>query len=375
MERVLITGGAGFIGSHLADAYLRAGYAVRVLDTLEPQVHGSLRDRGRRPDYLSRDVELIVGDVRDRAAVGRALDGVTVVSHHAALVGVGQSMYDIERYTSVNSLGTATLLDVIVNERRPIRRLIVASSMSAYGEGTYRRPSTGARRHPPLRPLSQLEARQWEVVEDDEALEPVATTEDRPLNPTSVYAIGKRDQEELALVVGLGYGIPTIALRYFNVFGSRQALSNPYTGVAAIFAGRLLNGHAPLIYEDGLQRRDFVHVADVASANVCAAAAPASVSGPMNIGSGTEVTVRDIATTLAREMGSAIEPEVTRKYRFGDVRHCYGDITRARTLLGWSPSQTLTTGTPELVEWVARQTAVDRSAQMTRELESRGLSR
>jgi dTDP-L-rhamnose 4-epimerase len=375
METVLITGGAGFIGSHLADAYLQAGYRVRILDNLEPQVHGGLREAGGRPDYLAAEAELVVGDVRDREALARALDGVTVVSHHAALVGVGQSMYDIERYTSVNSVGTAVLLDVIVNQRLPIRRLVVASSMSVYGEGTYRRPASAADRFPDLRPRGQLEARQWEVFEDGEPLAPVPTREDRPLKPASVYAIGKRDQEELALVVGLGYGIPTIAFRYFNVFGSRQALSNPYTGVAAIFAGRLLNGKAPMVYEDGEQRRDFVHVADVAAANIRAAEAGADVTGVMNVGSGQSVTVSEIATTVAEGLGVSIQPSVTNKFRFGDVRHCYADITRARTRLGWEPKHTLRSGAPELVDWVARQTAVDRFDQMTRELESRGLSR
>lgn len=375
METVLITGGAGFIGSHLTDAYLRAGYHVRILDNLDPQVHGGLRERGGRPDYLAPEAELVVGDVRDRDVLSRVLKGASVVSHHAALVGVGQSMYEIERYTSVNGVGTAALLDVIVSERLPIRRFIVASSMSVYGEGTYARPSTGAHLFPDLRPLAQLEARDWELVDAGEQLQPVATYEDRSLKPASVYAIGKREQEELALVVGRGYGIPTIAFRYFNVFGSRQALSNPYTGVAAIFAGRLLNGKPPMVYEDGEQLRDFVHVADVAAANVCAAQAPAPVSGVMNIGSGATVTVRDIAETLASGMGVPIAPDVTNKFRFGDVRHCYADISRAKALLGWVPRESLASGAPELVQWVARQTAVDRLDEMTRQLESRGLSR
>lgn len=374
MERVLITGGAGFIGSHLVDAYLEAGFDVRVLDNLDPQIHGPLLAEGRRPGYLSPEAELILGDVRDRDVLKRALRGVSVVSHHAALVGVGQSMYEVERYTSVNALGTAVLLDVIVNDRLPVRRLIVASSMSVYGEGTYVRPSTGAPAYPDLRTRQQLEEKRWEVDADGEGLAPTVTQEDRPLKPASVYAITKRDQEELCLSVGTGYGIPTIAFRYFNVFGPRQALSNPYTGVVAIFASRLMNGKPPLVYEDGRQRRDFVHVRDVAAANVRASQAPAGVSGVANIGSGSSVTVLEIARTLAAAMGLSIEPTVTDKFRFGDVRHCYADIGRSRSLLGWNPKESLESSTAELLGWLEGQVAVDRVDDMVKELESRGLS-
>ena len=262
--RVLITGGAGFIGSHLADRLLAEGHEVRALDNLDPQVHPS----GERPDYLDDAVELQVGDVRDHEAVRTALDGIDAVVHFAAAVGVGQSMYEIERYTSVNALGAAVVLEEIVERRDAIRKILVASSMSIYGEGQYGNPRTGETGLAPwLRPETQLAARDWEVLGDDgEPLEPEPTAETKPLRPTSIYAIGKRDHEEMVLAVGAAYGIPAVALRFFNVYGERQALSNPYTGAAAIFSSRLLNDRAPLIFEDGKQTRDFIDVRDIARA-------------------------------------------------------------------------------------------------------------
>ncbi|MDP9232207.1 MAG: NAD-dependent epimerase/dehydratase family protein [Actinomycetota bacterium] len=260
--KVLLTGGAGFIGSHLSDPLLTAGHSVRALDSLDPQVHSS----SARPDYLDPAVELIVGDIRDHSAVSRALEGIEAVVHLSAAVGVGQSTYEIERYTSINALGTAVLLEQVLECRDSIRKVLVASSMSIYGEGQYRNPRAGeGGLAPALRSPAQLEARQWDVLgEDGLALEPEPTSESKPLRPTSIYSIGKRDHEEMVLSVGAAYGIPSVALRFFNVYGERQALSNPYTGVAAIFASRLLNNRPPLVFEDGKQTRDFVDVRDVA---------------------------------------------------------------------------------------------------------------
>src|SRR5256886_5204020 len=259
--KVLITGGAGFIGSHLADRLLADAYEVRALDNLDPQVHAG----GERPDYLDPEVELQAGDVRDRDVVRRALDGVDAVVHFAAAVGVGQSMYEIERYTSINAIGAAIVLEEALERRDEIRKLLVASSMSIYGEGQYRNPRTGeSGLAPRLRPESQLAAQEWDVFADDgTALEPEPTAETKPLRPTSIYAIGKRDHEEMFLAVGAAYGIPAVALRFFNVYGERQALSNPYTGVAAIFSSRLLHDRAPLVFEDGRQTRDFIDVRDI----------------------------------------------------------------------------------------------------------------
>ena len=368
--RILLTGGAGFIGSHVVDCLLERGHSVRVLDALIPQVHGN---NGHRPSYIGRDVELIVGTVDNPAVISHALEDVESVIHLASAVGVGQSMYQIVAYCSTNVMGTATLLQVLVETRRHLKSLVVASSMSVYGEGRYQ-TSSGELVNPCARPEGQLVAGEWELKgADGSALRPVPTDEGKPLNPSSVYAINKRDQEELCLSVGSSYGIPTTALRLFNVYGSRQALSNPYTGVAAIFCARLLNDQPPLIFEDGLQRRDFVHVHDVARAFVSAVEKPVPGEA-INIGSGDSVSVAEIAELLSLEMKKDIPPQVLGKYRRGDIRHCFADVSKARRLLDWQPSTSFRDGLPELVEWVQSQRDVrDRVDSAWNELEQRGL--
>jgi dTDP-L-rhamnose 4-epimerase len=367
---VLITGGAGFIGSHLADELLDRGYRVRVLDSLVPQVHGGER---ARPSYLAADVELIRGDVRDAEAVRAALDGIDAVYHLAALVGVGQSMYDIARYTAVNNLGTATLLEAL--SKRPVERLVVASSMSLYGEGLYR-SAEGDLVTSADRPDAQLRAGQWELVgPHGAALTPLPTPENKPPSLSSVYALSKFDQERLCLMVGRAYGIPTVALRFFNVFGTRQALSNPYTGVLAIFASRLLNGRAPVLFEDGGQQRDFVHVRDVARACRLALETADAAPGVFNVGSGHACTVRDVAARMAAAIGTpGVAPEITGQYRSGDIRHCFADITLARTTLGYAPAVTFEAGLTELVEWLGGEHAIDRVDEARAELATRGLT-
>ncbi|HWK08584.1 MAG TPA: NAD-dependent epimerase/dehydratase family protein [Vicinamibacterales bacterium] len=366
---ILITGGAGFIGSHVADELLHAGHRVRALDNLSPQVHGP---DAARPRYLHRDVEFLRGDVRDADAVRRALDGIDAVYHFASAVGVGQSMYEIGHYTSVNNGGTAVLLEALIEH--PVNRLIVASSMSLYGEGLHRAPG-GELREGRERPLEQLRAGDWEVRGvDGTVLEPVPTPESKTPSLSSVYALSKFDQERMCLMIGRAYGIPTVALRFFNVFGTRQALSNPYTGVLAIFASRLLNGNAPLIFEDGLQRRDFVSVYDIAQACRLALDVPGAAGRALNIGSGTPYTIRDVAAMLSGILGKAIESEICGKYRVGDIRHCFADITEARAVLGYEPRVTLEDGLVELAEWLQDQAAVDRVDDASRELAARGLT-
>jgi dTDP-L-rhamnose 4-epimerase len=369
--RALVTGGAGFIGSHLVDRLLADGIEVRILDSLDAQVHDG------RPEYLAADAELVEGDVRDGDVVARCLEGVDRVVHLAAAVGVGQSMYEIERYTSVNAVGAAVLLERMLDVRDRVEKVLVASSMSIYGEGLYRCPAEDREVAPPPRPESQLAARQWEVrcPSCGAELEALATPETKPLQPASVYAVGKRDHEELTLAVGRAYGIPATALRFFNVYGPRQALSNPYTGVAAIFSSRLLNGNAPIVFEDGRQSRDFVHVGDVAAA-VRAALEPGAGDGEsLNVATGRRVTVADIATTLAQALDTPIEPEVRNEFRAGDIRHCFGDPARAQRALGWSPQTGFADGMGELVKWLAGQSAVDRVDEATAALARRGLSR
>lgn len=369
-RHVLITGGAGFIGSHVADALLADGHRVRVLDSLSPQVHG---DERLPPEYLSPDVELVVGDVRDGRAVQDALAGIDVVYHFAAMVGVGQSMYQIGDYTSVNGVGTAVLLEALLE--RPVERLIVASSMSIYGEGMYH-DSTGALREGTDRSLDQLRAGEWELKDEHGApLQPVPTTERKTPSLASVYALSKYDQERLCLMIGRAYDIPTVALRFFNVYGPRQALSNPYTGVLAIFAARLLNGNPPLIFEDGRQQRDFVSVHDVAQACVRALHSEPAAGHALNIGSGQANTVSDIAERMARVLDRpSVRPEITGRYRVGDIRHCFADISEARRLLGYTPAVALEDGLAELAEWLGSQVAYDRVDQARGELAARGLT-
>jgi dTDP-L-rhamnose 4-epimerase len=368
-KHVLITGGAGFIGSHLADEVLDSGHVVRIVDNLSAQVHGQ---EAKRPEYLTRDAELIVGDIRDPEITRRALKGVDAVFHFAASVGVGQSMYEIASYTSVNNVGTAVLLEQIVE--RPVERLIVASSMSIYGEGMYLSPDgklhAGLERTP-----AQLKAGDWELRNGGgEVLSPAPTPESKLPCLASIYALSKYDQERMCLMIGNAYGIPTVALRFFNVYGPRQSLSNPYTGVLAIFASRYLNGNPPLIFEDGRQRRDFVSIHDVVEMcmlSLTRAEAPGHV---FNVGSGRPYAVLEIAERLAAVLNKkSMRPQITGKYRMGDIRHCFADISRARTLLGYKPRVTLEEGLQELAGWLEGRIALDRVAEASAELHSRGL--
>lgn len=369
---VLVTGGAGFIGSYLVEALISAGYRVRVLDALVQQVHGDQP----APLYLDPRAEFIQADVCDRVAVDAALQNIDVVFHEAAEVGVGQSMYEIQRYVRANDFGTSVLLEAIIERRPQIKKLVVASSMSIYGEGAYTCETCGEV-YPQLRPTTQLLDRRWEV-ECPQCAKPVVpkgTPETKPLFPTSVYAVTKQDQEQFCLIVGRSYGIPTVALRYFNVYGPRQALSNPYTGVCAIFSARLLNGHAPIIFEDGEQTRDFVHVSDIAKANLLALETDRADYQAINIGTGRATSVKEVSRLLASGLGRNIEPEIVAKYREGDIRHCVSDISRARALLGYEPSVKLEQGIPELLSWVKEQAAKDQVEHATAELEVRQLVR
>jgi dTDP-L-rhamnose 4-epimerase len=354
-ERVLITGGAGFVGSHLADALAQAGHEVILFDNLEPQVHGQ---GTTRPRYLDVAHRLERGDIRDAATLGPLVEQAEVVFHFAAMVGVGQSMYQVRRYTDVNAMGMATLLEVLAAERtqRRVRKLIVASSMSIYGEGAYECASCG-RVAPRLRPVEQLKTGDWEVrcPRCGAELRPLPTDEDKPLYPTSIYAINKRDHEEMALAFGHAYDLPAVALRFFNIYGSRQSLSNPYTGVAAIFSARMLSHQPPTIYEDGLQQRDFVHVSDIVQACRLAMTSPAADYQVFNVGTGHPVSVLQVAELLAGELGWSGGFEVLNKFRAGDIRHCFADISRIREAIGYQPRYRFEDGVHELVSWVAEQ--------------------
>lgn len=373
-KKVLVTGGAGFIGSHIVDELVRRGHTVRVYDNLEPQVHGP---NAGIPEYLNKNVEFIKGDVRDRDSLQKALDGMEVVYHKAAAVGVGQSMYQIRHYMDVNTMGGATLLDILANEKNSVEKLVVASSMSIYGEGKYNCKNCGTI-YPRLRPDEQLAKGQWEVFcpQCGAELEKVPTDETKPLMPTSIYAIGKRDHEEMFLSFGVAYRVPTVALRYFNVYGDRQALSNPYTGVAAIFSSRILNNNSPVIYEDGMQSRDFIHVSDIVQANMLALEKSEANYEVFNVGSGIPQPIKYVAEVLIEKLGkqNVCKPVCVEKFRKGDIRYCYADITKIKTKLGFEPKVKFEDGMVGLTQWVASQTAEDGFEKARKELESRGLT-
>ena len=372
-KRILVTGGAGFIGSHIVEALVRRGHNVRVLDNLEPQVHG---EGAEIPEYIGQDVEFIKGDIRNKNEVRKALKDIEIIFHQAAAVGVGQSMYQIEKYMEVNTLGTAKLLDILVNEKHKVGKLIVASSMSVYGEGEYICSKCGSV-YPHLRSLQQLKDRKWEAYCPicNRDIKPVPTKEEKLLYPTSVYAISKRDQEELCLNVGRAYAIPTVILRYFNTYGPRQALSNPYTGIAAIFSSRILNNHPPLIFEDGLQSRDFSHVSDIVQANLLALEKKEANYEVFNVGTGRQLTVLDMANILIKKLGFKNKPKIINKFREGDIRHCYADISKIKKRLNFKPKIKFEKGISDLIKWVSQQSAVDLVEKARRELEQKGLAK
>ncbi len=367
---ILVTGGAGFIGSHLVDALVEQGHLVRILDSLADEVHA-----GVAPSHLNTNAEFIHGDVCDPATVERAMDGVDAVFHLAAELGLGRSMYQVRRFVIGNDLGTAVLLEELIKRRKQIKKLIVASSMSLYGEGPYNCKKCDRISFPELRADSALSANQWEFQcsECGSELLALPTPEDKPLNPTSVYAVGKQVQEQYSLIIGRAYKIPTVAFRYFNVYGPRQALSNPYTGACAIFSSRLLNDQRPLIYEDGNQTRDFVSVHDVVQANLLALHSNSADYQVLNVGTGRANTVISIADVIARGLGKNIEPEVTGQFREGDIRHCIADISTAQRLLGYEPQVNLEDGLTELLAWVGGQNADDRLQTASAELAAHNL--
>ncbi len=365
--KILVTGGAGFVGSHLADRLVEEGHDVRIYDNLEPQVHAGT------PPYLNKSAEFIRADVRDSNALKNAIRDIDVVFHEAAMVGVGQSMYQVERYADVNILGTAKLLDILANGEHDVGKLVVASSMSIYGEGAYRCEDCGIT-YPALRPEKQMKSHEWEMKCPDcgKAMEPAPTGEAKPLRPASIYAITKRDQEEMCLSIGRAYGIPTVALRYFNVYGPRQALSNPYTGVCAIFSARIKNDKPPIVFEDGSQSRDFISVHDIVEANILAMKKSEANYRSYNVGTGVQTSVLDIANILLKLYGRGIKPDIRNEYRRGDIRHCFADIAEIKKL-DFKPKVSLESGMRELYEWGKTQIAEDRSEQALGELITKSL--
>lgn len=376
--RVLVTGGAGFIGSHLVDLLLARGHEIVVLDNLDPQVHGPSPPGPRHLEahVASASVRFLRGDVTDREAFAEALEGAEAVVHLAAAVGVGQSMYEPHYYVSTNSGGTGLLLDLVSHSKHPLRKLVVASSMSLYGEGAYACPGCGGR-DAGVRSEERMQAGSWEVPcsRCGADMQPQPTPEDKPAEIASVYAATKKNQEDLAVSFGRAWRIPTFALRFFNVFGPRQSLSNPYTGVAAIFLSRLLSGRAPLVFEDGRQCRDFIDVRDVARALQLCVESEIDGAHVLNVCTGTPASVLDVAEALNAHLGLQLAPQLLGKFRSGDVRHCYGDPSRTRQLLGFAAEHSLASGLPALLEWCRGERPADGVEASLRALEERGLVR
>lgn len=370
-KKILVTGGAGFIGSFLVDELLKQGHDVRIFDNIEPQVHGK-----KMPDYINKQAEFIKGDIRNEEQVTAAIEDCEIIFHEAALVGVGQSQYQIKRYVDINTLGTANLLNTLANKEHQVKKLLVASSMSIYGEGAYKNEATGEIVFPELRTEQQMQQKKWELLENNGSnvsLKPIPTPETKPLHANSIYAITKKDQEEMCLNIGKTYGIPTTALRYFNVYGPRQSLSNPYTGVAAIFMSRYKNNNPPLIFEDGLQSRDFISVHDIVQANILAMKAKAADYEVFNVGAGGKVTIKQVAETIRMIQKSAIQPTILNTFRKGDVRHCFADISKIKTKLGFQQKTNFKQGMEELIAWSVTQRAEDNVEKATKELKDKGL--
>jgi dTDP-L-rhamnose 4-epimerase len=366
--KILVTGGAGFIGSHTVDLLLQQGHRVRILDSLTPPVH----IEGRIPDYLPPDAEFFLGDVRDRAAWERALDGMDAVFHFAAYQDY---LTDFSKFFHVNTVGTALLYEIVVEKKLPIRKIVVASSQATYGEGKYECPTDGIQ-YPPLRPVEQLMRRDWapHCPVCGGTLRMLITDEAR-VNPHNQYAMSKYTQEMLALNFGRRYNIPSVALRFSIVQGPRQSFRNAYSGALRIFTTRLLSDHAPICYEDGQQLRDYVSVHDVARANVLVLQDPRADYQVFNIGGGRAISVLEYAWLVARKIGKDIAPEIPGQFRFGDTRHIISDIGKLRAL-DWEPRVSLGEIVDEYITWArARPDVRDYYGDAEREMKRMGTIR
>ena len=376
LEKVLVTGGAGFIGSHTVDLLIDNEYEAIIVDNLEPQVHGKEQNK---PDYVNKKAKFIQHDIQDKKFLTKIISEVDAVIHLAALVGVGQSMYQIDRYIDANTKATAILLDVLAKKEHNVQKLIVASSMSIYGEGSYYCEQCKTEVYPDLRSQQQLKKQQWDQLcpNCNSILKPLPTDEEKPLIPTSIYAQSKRHQEEMSLLIGKTYDIPTVALRYFNVYGSRQSLSNPYTGACAIFTSRILNNKPPYIFEDGNQKRDFINVKDIAKANLLALENSKADYKAINIGTGKPISIIELAETLIKLYNKPdLKPNISNEYRKGDIRHCYANITKAQKLLNFKPTITLQEGLTELAGWAKTHgwDAIDLFDKALKELKEKQLA-
>ncbi|MFX1443325.1 MAG: GDP-mannose 4,6-dehydratase [Promethearchaeota archaeon] len=373
-KKILITGGAGFIGSHLVDKLIeKNNHEVTVLDILEEQVHYK---KESPPEYLNKKAKFVNGSVVDYNLLEELIKENEVIFHLAAMVGVGQSMYQIQKYVEHNILGTANMLDILSNSEHDIKKLIIASSNTVYGEGKYYCDKCGVI-FPKMRKKKQLENREWEIKCPNCGLnvKPLLTDEETPFDSNSIYALSKQSQEQMGLLIGDTYGIDTTILRFFLVYGTRQALSNPYTGVCSIFSTRLFNGKSPIIFEDGLQSRDFVSVKDVCQALILAMEKHEAKKEIFNVASGEPITIKEVAEIITQKIDSKLTPIYTNQYRIGDIRHCLADISKIKSKLGYKPKISFREGISEVVEWIKQQSTIarDDSQKAINELREKGL--
>jgi len=373
-KNILITGGAGFIGSHLVDKLLEdKDHNITILDILEKQVHG---EKDKPPSYLNKEATFIKASVTNIKRLEELVKESDVIYHLAAIVGVGQSMYQINKYVDNNILGTANILDILVNSEHNVKKLIIASSNTVYGEGKSKCDKCGIV-FPKIRTSEQLIRKEWENQCPKCGLPVISllTDELASFNSTSIYALSKQAQEQMGLLIGNTYGINTTILRFFLVYGTRQALSNPYTGVCAIFSSRLLNGKRPIVFEDGLQSRDFVNVKDVCQALILAMEKEKARGEIFNVASGSPITIKEVVEMICEKINPKLKPIYKNDYRIGDIRHCLADITKIKNMLGYKPTLTFKEGIDELIEWIKPQIneIKDDSDKALRELKEKGL--
>jgi len=372
-KKILITGGAGFIGSNLVDKLIKEKHEVIILDILEEQVHGLNQEP---PKYLNEKANFMHGSVLDYDALYKIIKDCEVIVHLAAMVGVGQSMYQTEKYIKHNILGTANILDILINKDHNVKKFLIASSNTVYGEGKYLCEKCGVI-FPPLRTIKQLIKKKWELVCPDckSKVKPQLTDENTPFNSSSIYALSKQSQEQMSLLVGKTYGINTTILRFFLVYGQRQALSNPYTGVCGIFSTRLLNGNPTIVFEDGRQSRDFVHVSDICQAIILAMESSSANGEIFNIGTGTPITIKEVAEIITEKINPGLKPIFTHQYRIGDIRHCVADISKIKNKLGYKPNINFKEGIDDLINWIRNKEfqIKDKSQNALDELKEKGL--
>lgn len=353
MKNVLISGGAGFIGSRLCEKLFDKGYIITILDNLSPQIHGETES------YLFKKVKdkctFIKGDVRNKEDWKKAIKNQEIIIHLAAETGTGQSMYDISNYTEVNVMGTANMLEVLSENKGKVEKIILASSRSVYGEGKYICSKKGDIFFPEQRDEKDLLNAYFEIKNNNDLLQPVATDEKSQVNPLSIYAINKLQQEQMTFFIGKSLGIQVVCLRYQNVYGPGQSLSNPYTGILSVFSTRILNNNDIDIYEDGLQSRDFVYIDDVVDATNLAVEKNINENEIINIGSGSSKTVKDVALILKQYYESNINISISGNYRLGDIRHNFADIKKAKRILDFNPKFSFNDGVLNFVQWVKKQ--------------------